>query len=108
MHACAGARTFRRTSSTKPPPHTHTHARSTPTFLRTLPSPPCSARFEQLVKPLLDRTVQPCHNCMKDAGVQPADVHEVLLVGGMTRMPKVRRAGEGVGVGLGVGLLLLL
>lgn len=47
------------------------------------------AKLESLVKPLLDRTVQPCHNCMKDAGVQPADIAEVLLVGGMTRMPKV-------------------
>ncbi len=40
------------------------------------------------MKPLLDRTVQPCHNCMKDAGVSPADIAEILLVGGMTRMPK--------------------
>jgi hypothetical protein len=46
------------------------------------------------VKGLLDRTVQPCLSCMKDAGVQPADIQEVLLVGGMTRMPKVR---SGVG-----------
>ena len=47
------------------------------------------AKFEALVKPLLDRTVQPCHNAMKDAGVQPGDIAEVLLVGGMTRMPRV-------------------
>lgn len=47
------------------------------------------SKLEGLVKPLLDRTVQPCLNCMKDAGVQPADVAEVLLVGGMSRMPKV-------------------
>ena len=47
------------------------------------------AKFESLVKPLLDRTVQPCHSCMKDASVQPADINEVLLVGGMSRMPKV-------------------
>ncbi|KAL4437300.1 hypothetical protein ABPG75_004439 [Micractinium tetrahymenae] len=47
------------------------------------------AKFEALVKELLDRTVQPCHSCMKDAGVQPADIQEVLMVGGMTRMPKV-------------------
>ena len=47
------------------------------------------SKLETLVKPLLDRTIQPCLNCMKDAGVQPADVAEVLLVGGMTRMPKV-------------------
>ena len=41
------------------------------------------------MKSLLDRTVQPCHSCMKDAGVQPADIQEVLMVGGMSRMPKV-------------------
>ena len=48
-----------------------------------------SSKFEQLVKSLLDRTVQPCLSCMKDAGVQPADIQEVLMVGGMSRMPKV-------------------
>ncbi|KAI3424827.1 hypothetical protein D9Q98_008213 [Chlorella vulgaris] len=47
------------------------------------------AKFEQLVKSLLDRTVQPCMSCMKDAGVQPTDIQEVLMVGGMSRMPKV-------------------
>lgn len=47
------------------------------------------AKLEFLVKPLLDRTMQPCLSCMKDAGVQPADIAEVLLVGGMSRMPKV-------------------
>jgi molecular chaperone DnaK len=47
------------------------------------------AKLESLVKPLLDRTMQPCLSCMKDAGVQPADIAEVLLVGGMSRMPKV-------------------
>lgn len=46
-------------------------------------------KLESLVKPLLERTINPCKNCMKDAGVQPADIAEVLLVGGMTRMPKV-------------------
>jgi molecular chaperone DnaK len=46
-------------------------------------------KLESLVKPLLDRTIDPCKNCMKDAGVQPADIAEVLLVGGMSRMPKV-------------------
>ena len=38
---------------------------------------------------LLNRTQQPCRDCMKDAGVSPSDINEVLLVGGMTRMPKV-------------------
>ena len=46
-------------------------------------------KLESLVKPLLDRTMNPCKNCMKDAGVQPSDIAEVLLVGGMSRMPKV-------------------
>lgn len=54
------------------------------------------AKLEALVKPLLDRTVQPCLNCMKDAGIQPADVAEVLLVGGMTRMPKVHEIVKGI------------
>ena len=47
-------------------------------------------RFESLVEGLLNRTKQPCKDCMKDAGVSSSDIKEVLLVGGMTRMPKVR------------------
>uniref|UniRef100_A0A061RYD5 Molecular chaperone DnaK n=1 Tax=Tetraselmis sp. GSL018 TaxID=582737 RepID=A0A061RYD5_9CHLO len=47
------------------------------------------AKFESLVSPLLDRTKQPCMDCMKDAGVSANDINDVLLVGGMTRMPKV-------------------
>ena len=47
------------------------------------------AKLESLVGPLLDRTKQPCRDCLRDAGVTPAQVNEVLLVGGMTRMPKV-------------------
>ena len=47
------------------------------------------SKLESLVGPLLDRTKQPCRDCLKDAGVTPAQVNEVLLVGGMTRMPKV-------------------
>jgi len=46
-------------------------------------------RFESLVGDLLNRTQQPCRDCMKDAGVSPTDINEVLLVGGMTRMPRV-------------------
>ena len=49
------------------------------------------ARFETLVGDLLARTKQPCKDCLKDAGVSPRDIKEVLLVGGMTRMPKVGR-----------------
>lgn len=47
------------------------------------------AKFESLVGDLLNRTQQPCRDCMKDAGVSASDINEVLLVGGMTRMPKV-------------------
>ena len=47
-------------------------------------------KFESLTGPLLERTRQPCKDCMKDAGVSQSEIHEVLLVGGMTRMPKVR------------------
>lgn len=45
---------------------------------------------------MLYRTKQPCHQCMKDAGVAAKDINEVLLVGGMTRMPKVRSVESGM------------
>jgi len=48
------------------------------------------AKFEQLVADLIERTVGPCKTCLKDAGVDKKDIGEVILVGGMTRMPKVR------------------
>jgi len=48
------------------------------------------SKLETLVGDLLERTKNPCHQCMKDAGVQPQDINEILLVGGMTRMPKVQ------------------
>jgi molecular chaperone DnaK len=47
------------------------------------------AKFEALVTPLLDRTKDPCRKCLKDAALSTSEVDEVLLVGGMTRMPKV-------------------
>mmetsp|Transcript_39551 Transcript_39551/g.117638 ORF Transcript_39551/g.117638 Transcript_39551/m.117638 type:complete len:666 (-) Transcript_39551:204-2201(-) len=47
------------------------------------------AKLETLVKDLLERTKEPCLKCMKDAGVSAKDINEVLLVGGMSRMPKV-------------------
>lgn len=56
---------------------------------------PCSAKLETLVGSLLERTKAPCIQCMKDAGVSAADINEVLLVGGMTRMPKVRLSRHG-------------
>ena len=39
---------------------------------------------------LIERTKNPCNNCVKDAGISVKDVNEVLLVGGMTRVPKVQ------------------
>jgi molecular chaperone DnaK len=47
------------------------------------------SRFEQLVDDLIDRCLEPMRAALKDAGVQAADVKDVVLVGGMTRMPKV-------------------
>ena len=48
------------------------------------------AKFEQLVEALVQRTVAPCKAALKDAGVNVADLAEVILVGGMTRMPRVQ------------------
>ncbi|KNC98148.1 hsp77-like protein [Spizellomyces punctatus DAOM BR117] len=48
------------------------------------------AQFESLTKTLIDRTIEPCKKALKDAGVTPNDINEVLLVGGMSRMPKVQ------------------
>lgn len=47
------------------------------------------AQFEELVDPLVKRTVDPCEKCVKDAGVSKSEINEVILVGGMSRMPKV-------------------
>jgi molecular chaperone DnaK len=47
------------------------------------------AKLEQLVDDLLQRTIKPCENAIKDAGIKISDIDEVILVGGMTRMPKV-------------------
>lgn len=49
------------------------------------------SKFEMLVNNLIERTRQPCKDCMKDAGVTPRELDEVLLVGGMTRVPKVQQ-----------------
>ncbi len=48
------------------------------------------AKFESLVEDLVQRTIQPVKNALKDAGVTAANIDEVVLVGGMTRMPKVQ------------------
>ena len=47
------------------------------------------SQFEALVSPLIERTVQPCKKALTDAGVKPNEIKEVILVGGMTRMPRV-------------------
>ncbi len=47
------------------------------------------AKLEQLVEDLIERTIKPCENALQDAGLKPSDIDEVILVGGMTRMPKV-------------------
>ena len=47
-------------------------------------------QFEQLIQPVIDRTVGPCRQAMKDAGFKPEQIDEVVLVGGSTRIPKVR------------------
>jgi molecular chaperone DnaK len=48
------------------------------------------AKFEALVDDLIQKTVEPCRMALKDAGLSPAEIQEVILVGGMTRMPKVQ------------------
>jgi molecular chaperone DnaK (HSP70) len=50
--------------------------------------------FENLIKDIVDRTLGPCRSCMKDAGVTPEQIDEVVLVGGSTRIPMVRSAVE--------------
>ena len=54
------------------------------------------ARFEQLTKNLVDRTIEPMHKAMKDAGVTSADLEKVILVGGSTRIPAVQEAVKNV------------
>ncbi len=47
------------------------------------------AKLEALVEDLINRTIDPCRNALKDAGLKASEIDEVILVGGMTRMPKV-------------------
>lgn len=47
------------------------------------------AKLEQLVDDLVQRTIAPCENALKDAGLKTSEIDEIILVGGMTRMPKV-------------------
>src|SRR5690349_20158893 len=48
------------------------------------------AKLEALVEDLIERTIAPCRTAIKDSGVNVSDIHDVILVGGMTRMPKVQ------------------
>merc|ERR1719158_1051032 len=52
------------------------------------------AQFETLVDSLVQRTLEPCKKCVKDSGLNKSDIDEVLLVGGMTRLPKVQEVVE--------------
>jgi len=52
------------------------------------------AKFEQMVEDLIKRSIEPCKTAMADANVTAADIDEVILVGGQTRMPKVQEAVE--------------
>jgi len=53
------------------------------------------AKLESLVDDLIQRTLEPCKNALKDAGLNAGEIDEVILVGGMTRMPKVIEAVKG-------------
>ena len=48
------------------------------------------AKLESLVGELIERTLEPCRQALKDAGLSAKDIHDVILVGGQTRMPKVQ------------------
>ncbi len=53
------------------------------------------AKLESLVEDLVKRTIEPCRAALKDAGISASDIDDVVLVGGMTRMPKVQEAVKG-------------
>lgn len=48
------------------------------------------AKFESMVEDLVQRTIEPCRKALKDAGVSPSDISDVILVGGQSRMPRVQ------------------
>jgi len=52
------------------------------------------AKFEQLIDHLVARTLEPCRKAIKDAGVSTADIDEIILVGGSTRIPRIQQAVE--------------
>src|SRR5208337_1232771 len=49
------------------------------------------AQFEQLIQPVIERTVAPVKQALKDAGLKPKDIDEAVLVGGSMRIPRVRQ-----------------
>lgn len=48
------------------------------------------SKFESLVEDLVQRSIEPCRKALKDAGLQPSDISDVILVGGQSRMPRVQ------------------
>lgn len=52
------------------------------------------AKFEQLADSLIQRTIEPCRSALKNAGLSPSDINEVILVGGSTRIPAIQTAVE--------------
>jgi len=52
------------------------------------------SKFEQLADDLVNRTLKPCENALKDAGLSKSDIDEVILVGGSTRIPRIQQAVE--------------
>ena len=52
-------------------------------------------KLEQLMDPLIQRTIEPCKKAIEDAGLKATDIHEVILVGGSTRIPKVQELVKG-------------
>ena len=73
------------------------------TEIRIEPSPAARAgyrkritrtEFERVIRPLIDRTLEPCRQALADAGLEPKDIDEAVLVGGSTRIPLVHRVVE--------------
>jgi len=67
---------------------------ATPTGPKHLDMTMSRAQLENLVNKLIQRTLAPCEQCLKDADVPKSDITDVILVGGMTRMPKVQEIVE--------------
>jgi len=54
------------------------------------------AKLESMVEDLIQKSVGPCKQCMKDAGVDASKINEVVLVGGQTRMPRIQALVKGI------------